>query len=257
MSTALDLIAQVAPDFGGTCVISVPQTATLDLPIRLVDGRTLPYKLHLRQDGEWIEARESTTHHLPGFCPERHINYDGTFCLFYAGANPLPVSDEPSARAWLETIYKYLKLQERARTLRRWPNGSAWAHGDAARHQLRAQKAASAISGKIANDLAVNQLGLKRRKSKERPILDVISGTVPLFSVWEKPQRVINQKRRCFCGLYGRRRPKRIRRCHDHARQATELAFALRDREEAERQYWDSMHGKPCCGSCDSCPLSP
>lgn len=224
MSTALDLIAQVAPDFGGTCVTSVPQTATLDLPIRLVDGRTLPYKLHLRQDGEWIEARESTPHHLPGFCPERHINYDGTFCLFYAGANPLPVSDEPSARAWLETIYKYLKLQERARTLRRWPNGSAWAHGDAARHQLRAQKAASAISGKIANDLAVNQLGLKRRKSKERPILDVISGTVPLFSVWEKSRRVINQKRRCFCGLYGRRRPKRIRRCHDHAKQATELA---------------------------------
>ncbi|WP_428842817.1 E2 domain-associated cysteine-rich protein [Pseudomonas aeruginosa] len=141
--------------------------------------------------------------------------------------------------------------------MRRWPNGSAWAHGDAARHQLRAQKAASAINGKIANDLAVNQLGLKRRKSKERPILDVFSGTVPLFSVWEKSQRVINQKRRCFCGLYGRRRPKRIRRCHDHAKQATELAFALRDWEEAERQYWDSMHGKPCCGSCDNCPLSP
>ncbi|WP_369680109.1 E2 domain-associated cysteine-rich protein [Pseudomonas aeruginosa] len=31
----------------------------------------------------------------------------------------------------------------------------------------------------------------------------------------------------------------------------------MRDWEEAERQYWDSMHGKPCCGSCDSCPLSP
>ncbi|WP_350353778.1 E2 domain-associated cysteine-rich protein [Pseudomonas aeruginosa] len=96
-----------------------------------------------------------------------------------------------------------------------------------------------------------------RSLTKERPILDVISGTVPLFSVWEKSRRVINQKRRCFCGLYGRRRPKRIRRCHDHAKQATELAFALRDWEEAERQYWDSMHGKPCCGSCDSCPLSP
>lgn len=30
------------PRFRGTCVTSVPQTATLDLPIRLVDGRTLP-----------------------------------------------------------------------------------------------------------------------------------------------------------------------------------------------------------------------
>lgn len=257
MSTALDLIAQVTPDFGGTCVTTSAQTAMLDLPIRLVDGRALHYKLHLHHSGEWVKAREHTPHHLPGFCPERHINPDGTFCLFYAGANPLPVIDEPSARAWLETIYKYLKLQERARTLRRWPNRSAWAHGDAARHQLRVQEAVRALNGRIGNALPVDQLALKRRTSKGRSILDVLSGTTPLFSVWEKPQRVINQKRRCFCGLYGRRLPKRIRRCHDHAKQATELALALRDWEEAERQYWDSMRGKPCCGSCDSCPLSP
>lgn len=251
------MIAQVALDFGGTCITSSAQTATLDLPIRLVDGRTLSYKLHLRQAGDWIEARENTPHHLPEFCPERHINSDGTFCLFYADANPLPVSDEHSARDWFETIYKFLKLQERSRILRRWPNDSAWAHGDAARHQLRAQRAANELNGEIGNALAVNQLKLKRRTSKGRPILDVINGIKILYSVWEKPQRVINLKKRCFCGSYGLRLPKRIRRCHDHAKQAIELAFALRDWEEAERRYWDAMRGKSCCGSCDTCPLSP
>lgn len=255
MTSAIDLIAQVAPDFGGACTKASDSSAILELPVKLVDGRILPYRLLLRQKGEWVSAREESPNHLPAFCPERHINSDGTFCLYYSAANPLTVTDEAAAQAWLETIYKYLKLQERARVQRKWPNNDAWAHGDAARHQLRAQTAAAALNDRIAAALANNRLILKRRRSRDRPILEIWIDEARVYSVWESLKRVINQKKRCFCGTSGLRFPKRLRRCGHHAKQASELALALRDREDEESRYWKAMQDQTCCGTCDDCPL--
>lgn len=252
--TALDLIAQTAPAFGGSTKLS-DTLAILDLPVQLVDGRTIPYKLLLKQKGEEVTAQEETREHLPNFCPERHINSDGTFCLHYAGATSLKIVDEASAVAWLETVYKYLTLQERARAQRRWPNDDAWAHGEAARHQHAAMAAAAAINDRMADALAGGRLQLKHKRSKGRPILDMWIDGAHIYSVWEFDKRVINQKQRCFCGKSGLRVPKRLRRCEDHANRANELAFAIRDRKAAEDAYWKAMQGKSCCGTCDSCPL--
>lgn len=252
--TALDLIAQAAPAFGGS-TRSSGTAVILDLPVKLVDGRTIPYKLLLKQEGEEVTAQEETPEHLPSFCPERHINSGGTFCLHYAGASSLKVMDEASAGAWLETVYKYLTLQERARVKRRWPNNDGWAHGDAARHQHRAMAAAVAINDRMAGALANGRLQLKHKRSKGRSILGMWIESTHIYSVWEFDKRVINQKQRCFCGKSGLRVPKRLRRCDDHANRASELAFAIRDRKTAEDAYWKAMQGKSCCGTCDSCPL--
>ena len=255
MITALDLIEQAAPDFGGSCARITDSSSLLDLPIQLVDGRVLQYRLLLQQNGEQLSVREETPVHLPAFCPERHINFGGTFCLYFQEASTLTVTDSTSAVIWLETLYKYLKLQERARVQRKWPNADAWAHGGAAHHQLRALKAASALNRNIAAAVAGNQVHLTRRRSNDRPILEIWIHGVHAYSVWEKYKRVINQTKRCFCGTSGLRRPKRLRRCIDHARQASELALAMRDWEAEEKCYWDSMQGLTCCGTCDSCPL--
>ncbi|WP_353851279.1 E2 domain-associated cysteine-rich protein [Microbulbifer sp.] len=255
MTTAIELITQVAPDFRGVCERASDSSATLDLPIRLVDGRVLPYRLLLREKGEWVSAQEETPNHLPYFCPERHINPGGTFCLNYSPVDSLNVMDEASARAWLETVYKFLRLQDRAKRQRKWPNSDTWAHGDAARHQLRAQTAAATLSGEIAAALADCRLTLKRRASKGRQILEIWIGDAHVYSVWESNQKVINKKRRCFCGESGLRRPKRLRRCGNHAKQASELALAVRDREDEEERFWDSMRHQTCCGTCDACPL--
>lgn len=255
MSTAIDLIDQAAPDFGGSCSRITVSSALLQLPIQLVDGRVLQYRLVLQQNGERVTAREETPNHLPASCPERHINYDGTFCLYFPAANQLTVTDNTSAIAWLETLYKYLKLQERARVQRKWPNADAWSHGGAAHHQLRALKAASALNENIAAAVAESQVVLTRKKSKGRSILEVWVEGDHLYSVWEIHKRVINQTKRCFCETSGLRKPKRLRRCGDHAIQAAELALAMRDWENEEKRYWDSMRDHTCCGTCDSCPL--
>ncbi|NJJ59483.1 MULTISPECIES: E2 domain-associated cysteine-rich protein [Pseudomonas] len=255
MITAIDLIEQLAPDFGGSCARITDSSSLLDLPIQLVDGRVLHYRLLLQQNGERLSAREEAPVQLPAFCPERHINYDGTFCLYFPAASQLTVTDSTSAVVWFETLYKYLKLQERARVQRKWPNADAWAHGGAAHHQLRALKAASALNNNIAAAVAGNQVQLTRRRSNNRSILEIWIHGVHVYSVWENHKRVINQRKRCFCKTSGLRRPKRLRRCIDHAKHASELALAMRDWEDEEKRYWDSIHGVTCCGSCDSCPL--
>lgn len=256
MTTAFDLVAQGAPDFGGTFTTSSHTSGILDLPVKLVDGRTVSYRLQLNQVGDQITAREESPRHLPSFCPERHINPDGTFCLYFSGTTRLDVVDEASAIAWLETVYKYLKLQERARVQRKWPNNEEWAHGDAAHHQYRAQVAAAALNNHFASALAEGLLQLKERRSKDRQrILELWIENTYMFSVWEAKAKVINQKQRCFCGTSGLRMPKRLRGCADHARRASELVLSLRDWEKAEERYWGALTRRTCCGTCDSCPL--
>lgn len=255
MTLAINLIAQAIPNFGGACVRVFDRSAILNLPIKLVDGRCINYKLLIKQNNEGVTVQEETQQHLPRFCPERHINSDGTFCLYYVGATCLKVVDEASANVWVETVYKYLKLQERARAQRKWPNNDTWAHGDAAYHQLRAQSAAAAISNKMASALAERRLRLKQKSSNDRVILEVWIESIHIYSVWELDKRVIDKKQRCFCGRSGFRVPKRLRGCKDHAMRASELAFALRDWEKAEIQYWKALQDKSCCSTCDFCPL--
>lgn len=256
MISAIDLIQQAAPAFGASCVKIAGSSGVLNLPILLVDGRILQYRLLVQEDDSQVSVREESPNQLPAFCPERHINYDGTFCLYYPAANQLNVIDSASAVGWLETVYKYLKLQERARTQRKWPNTDAWAHGGAAHHQLRALRAASTLGDNIAAAVANGQVSLTRRRSKGRPMLEIWIENAHVYSVWENHKRVINQTKRCFCKSSGLRRRKKLRRCSDHAIQASELALAIRDWEDEEKRYWDSMGGLKCCGTCDSCPLS-
>lgn len=256
MSAALALLTQIAPDFGGTCVRSGDQVGSLALPVRLVDGRTIPYGLELQDRGGLVSVREKIPEHLPAFCPERHINSDGTFCLNYSPIQSLAVEDEATARIWMETLYKFLKLQERARTQRKWPNDKSWAHGGAAHYQARAQDAASALGNKLATAQTMHQLSIKRRHSKGRAVFELIHHGECQYRVWEATEKVANQRRGCFCGISGRRRPKKLRRCSDHGAQAAKLVLALNEWAREEKHFWDTLRGKECCGTCDDCPLA-
>lgn len=256
MSAALNLLAQIASDFGGVCVYSREQVGSLNLPIRLVDGRVIPYSLELRDCGGVVTVREVVPEHLPAFCPERHINSDGTFCLNYSPVRSLRIEDEGSARVWMETVYKFLKLQERARLQRKWPNDKVWAHGGAAQHQFRAQAAASVLGDKIESAQLSLQLTVRRRHSKGRAVLELIHHGECLYRVWESKRKVANQSRRCLCGSSGRQRPKKLRKCADHGVQAATLVVALYEWGREEKYYWDTMRSNVCCETCDACPLA-
>lgn len=255
MSSVFNYIALAVPNFLGTCKATSDSSAILTLPVKFVDGRTLDFVLELQQIGALVTIKECVVTHLPAFCPERHINRDGTFCLYYSAAGSLVISDEASAIDWMETVYKFLKLQDRARVKRMWPNKSTWAHGEAARHQMRALETANHLGAKIAEATAKNHMSITRKRSGGRSILEVRKCNEVLYRVWEFKGRVINLKQRCFCGISGRRRPKRLRRCGQHAIQAFEFALALRDWENSEKEFWEQLRGASCCQTCDNCPL--
>lgn len=256
MSTALHLLTQISPDYGGGCVQSSNSTVILTLPVRLVDGRTIPYVLELRDFDSVVSVREESSEHLPPFCPERHINSDGTFCLNYSPVHSLKIEDEATARVWMETVYKFLKLQERAKRLRRWPNDKAWAHGDAARHQMRVQAAVKVLGSNLVQAQSSRLLTVRRRYSKGRAILELLHKGECLYRVWEATKKVANQSRKCLCGISGRRRPRALRKCLDHSAQAVELVLALHEWGQEEKRYWDIMQNQVCCGSFDNCPLA-
>ncbi|MFC5565295.1 E2 domain-associated cysteine-rich protein [Rubellimicrobium aerolatum] len=227
------------------------------LPVPRPGGTAPVYNIIAEIRGDVVAAREAEPVRLPAFCPERHINRDGSFCLGWDGADDLAVRDEETARAWWRRLFKFLSLQERAARRRRWPDRRAWPHGDAARHQLRAEMAAHRLGSPFTEDLAQERLEVIRKgRGAGGHGLRVQRDGRRLYSVWEGARRAVNLRQRCLCALGTGSSPAVLRGCGDHADAAVELAFALRDRDIAEQDFWAQLKGTTCCGTMDGCPLS-
>jgi hypothetical protein len=150
-----------------------------------------------------------------------------------------------------------LLLQERAKKLRQWPDGRAWAHGAAAVHQQRAERCAAALGPRFEGALASGRLLVTRskrrqdRKGGSRAFLRIWDADRRLYSVWEHERRVATVRQRCVCGQSG----LPLCSCRDHAWQAAELVFALNDWQEEEARFWSKAKGS-CCGTMSRCPLA-
>lgn len=255
MTNALSFITTVAPRLGGTCH-QQPNEDSLDLslPIEHVDGFVIVYDLIIKQadDGLSLKVQEYKPLKLPAFCPQRHINHDGTFCLGYGDDFSTRIDTEDSAMIWLETLYSYLKQQRRAERHRRW-QGPEWRHGHAAEHQKKAMAAAA----QIIPDLNFSELSIRVTSSKNRKIVEVLHCDESILRVWKNDQRIVNAKQPCICKSPKKKKRKRFGRCQNHAQLANELAIELEQMEIAEKEYWfqfikQKVH---CCKSCDNCPL--
>jgi len=251
----LDLVAAAAARLGGQASAHTGDSFLLHLDVQHSDASRDSYQLRVKASGTRISAREETPALLPSFCPERHINRDGTFCLNFQEAQALDVTDEDSARAWAETLWAFLRLQRRAERLRRWPNNNTWAHGDAAQHQLRAIASARAFGKPMEDRVAEGRLSVQRVQSKKRDVFRVMEGRGQLYSVWGQGPHLIGKRRPCWCDSKTSRKAKRIGRCGDHAAQAAQMAIALHRWALEEEDFWRSVGDQPCCGRCSECRL--
>jgi hypothetical protein len=255
----LSLILTLADEFNSTGELINETTAELNITLKRMDGRAARYGIQVWCEGNKLRAKESGSHHLPSFCPERHINPGGSFCLYWEGSEQLYVVDEASARVWMETLIQFLRLQERVEQIRRWPSRKAWAHGSAAKYQLQAMHAAATLGDSFFAKLEEGAMSISLRPRRGRnpdSIVEVKQDGVHLFSIWKSRRMVVNYRKKCFCGVSGSRRPKRIGRCENHAAAALALAEALLGWEAADEQFWKSLQGNKCCGTCDGCPLA-
>jgi hypothetical protein len=233
--------ASVLERDGGHLVVAVK--------LRRPDGRATGYTLAVDARTTEPQVREKTPENLPAFCPNRHINQDGSFCMSWRAADLVCVTDEATAREWWSRLLKFLRLQEAATQLRRWPTKHAWAHGAAAEAQQRAETCAMALGPAFERALAGGRLRVTRRP--EHPnFVRLEDGGRRLYAVWRQARRVATLRQRCFCGSG---RPLCI--CADHADRAAELVTALEAWEAGERAFWNRFRGRACCGTLSSCPL--
>lgn len=212
-------------------------TGTARLGLNSADG-DITTALDIETDGSGLRTREGDGGTLPTWCPERHINWDGWFCLgLQSGA---VVTDAASAAAWWDSLAAFLRTQRVAARTGLWPEHHALSHGAAGEHHHRALAGAE-------------RLGLS--EEYERLVLGEATWLATLLGVLaEGGSRLINGRARCTCpwcrhtGRLRRKCPKRV--------ELVELLADERARRHEVASYWAKMKGQACCGTMRSCPLA-
>lgn len=207
--------------------------------------------------GTSASAKEVTPTLLPAFCPERHINADGSFCLYWSALDDIVIDGADAAQAWWETLVRFLQLQTRAARRRCWPEGQGRAHGAAAVHQDRAEKAAERLGNPLATDMKEGRLSVVvKGNGVENDSIKVMRDGERVYALWLRSRRVVNLRRPCLCSEGNRPRPRPLLICGDHAEAAATLALELQYMAEQERGFWGLFAGNSCCGTMDGCPLA-
>ncbi|MBB4519742.1 E2 domain-containing protein [Paraburkholderia fungorum] len=249
-------IVRSAAAYGCGVVKHEGASLLLDVPVPRLDGRSVRYQIEAVAKGAAVSAKEYSPVHLPVCCPNLHINPDASFCLSLKSEDPLLVQDADSAQVWWETLIQFLRLQERAARLRRWPDSNEWAHGFAARHQQLAQRAAKTLGDGFALALQQGRLDVavvQSRLGAAGKMLRLYLDGEHIVSVWPHTGTVVNGRRQCPCPH--RQRRVLVRHCAEHTRAIGELAVALNARRTAEAEFWAQLSGRKCCGRVETCGL--
>jgi hypothetical protein len=173
--------------------------------------------------------------------------------MYWAGELSFAVTDAVSAGNWLSLLLNFLRLQRRAAKQRSWPNHETWAHGtDAARQQLRAERAAEKLGPELKAAVAARDL--KAFGDVGGPLRVMVGGR-PLFSVWKSPNRFDRSGHRLTCACEFGSGSKCKTSHGGRAKLLEEMAQALVMWEEEEKRFWAYHQDRACCGTIDNCPL--
>lgn len=231
----IESIMRVAPDWAEVSLIHVNEINVDALAVRASGNLSRLYALKVAFDGREVLARERVgVKLLPDYCPERHVNAGGTFCL---GLNAGRGISDATAPAWWVKLKSFLLCQDTASETGIWPDYAQMSHGDAGEIEAKAEQIAQSIG----------RLGDFHRavRSDDGPIaacLDKVRTTGQLR----------NGRSACLCGRKDAKRRSILRReCHKLGC-PIELEFA---RRRETRRFWDAARGQPCCRSMKNCPL--
>lgn len=183
----------------------------------------------------WAAERQQGKR-IPKFCPERHLNGDGSFCL---GLTPHRIETVQKAEWWWRDLQQFLFLQVVADETGAWPQSSALSHGRAAYNELAAREAARLI-------------GL------DPAYTEMLEGETNWLS------RLFEEQGACAVNLPRRWRPngEGAPLVPPHQRKAFRLNIQILLRAEQNRRSaltkfwadWKSSRAR-CCGTMNTCPL--
>jgi hypothetical protein len=185
-----------------------------------------------------LQAREQPAQRWPEFCPHRHINEGGFFCL---GLSDVPVvSSGDDAVRWWRILAAHLQMQFVADFTKTWPKDMEWDHGEAGATQAIMERIA--VQNGLLNDVQTAHRYGQGWLSVELPRLT------------KAGDRLVNGRAPCPRGCQRRKHPILRRSCEkrDIIYQLVKLERRKRDQSAA---FWAVVKDKPCCGQMANCPL--
>lgn len=258
------LVSALSDSHSSEIIIQSYENTTFDVLLNLkrADGKVIPYYLRISSTQEnKIIVSETVVHLLPKCCPDRHINFDGTFCLYWDDDIDLRITSIDKATLWWQILINFLLKQERAKKKREWPNQEdAWAHGRAAVFQKSALSALDKIGVNYRAFILSNSIQVTYHKTNRGngSYYKVLKNGARWYIVWEKFQRVAMLRQKCLCGSKSEKSYKTtLRNCCDRLHQKYFVHFAInyyRWKMEEEK-FWECFKGQACCNTLDSCPL--
>lgn len=221
------------------------------------------YRLELRETGRGgVCVLEQDEHRqLPEFCIERHINDDGTFCMFLDSGAKLDTSQ--LVTKWWAGLADFLNNQAYAEKYQLWPLHAGLSHGRAAYEQLAMEELAGPLGWK--DDLLKAIFRGKGWLATNLPSIGKRTGQIlnsrsscPRGCTWK--HRLL-RKKSCetdSCYIDCKREHKPILRTNCPHRDIIEEIIA---REHRRRKLEYDMvnqlkeEGAKCCGTMKKCPL--
>lgn len=198
----------------------------------------IPLEISVSVGGQ-LQAREYPQNHWPNFCPQRHINLGGHFCL---GLAEVPkVQDATSGSRWWKILSEHLQLQFVADATRAWPKNREWDHGDAGITQQQMETLVGDHPDLLADVRSAHVDGT-----------GWLAGPLPRLS--KDGKRLVNGRAPCPKGCLKRKHPILRRDCRDR-----DIVFRLVAMERLKRkqssEFWNTVKDQACCGSMNDCPL--
>lgn len=256
--SAVTLLIATAPSCGFEASLVEPGLAQVYVPLPRASGTTVDYHLVLEDSGNGhVQVREQPDNRrLPQSCCERHINADGSFCLYWRDSptETRAVVDADTALDWWRVLIEYLRRQELATRFGKW-FGEARAHGDAARFQARAEQIALKFGKQFSRDLRDGVLYVRRRARHGRQVLQLSRGATMIARVSPKSNGMIAAQVRCPCDAAAP--TAKIADCGSHRAELKDFIIALDQWQERERRFYEYLrtHRVRCCGTMELCPL--
>jgi hypothetical protein len=235
--------AQAEPVQDGSVIVTVSPATP--------GGEHDPFRLALSFEKGAVRVRQAPGEaRLPPFCPGRHINPDGSFCLGWREEDPSQVRTPEEAGEWWASLLVFLGYQQYAEYMRAWPPGCERAHGIAAEFEARAESLAASFGPAFLQDLRTRRLRLRRMPAGLR----LEREGAQVFALRKGCTSVVNLRAACPCVCS--RRKIVLKRCGDHAQAAADLIEAMANLEEAEARFFRTFAGVvECCGTLAVCPL--
>lgn len=221
-----------------------------DQKFYLDDGTSQIIKLEVHSKNHKLHVK-AADHRFPNFCPNRHINYEGFFCLGLDSD-----IENLSINQWLKLLKDFLATQYECEISKEWST-KQWAHGDGAIYQRKVeefyQKFITNPLGIKLSDLDVNEITTKGKVLYHL----YLKGNLILIG---DENKVLNKRYTCICDSCGLKKHRTIGKCSLKCAQVLYIV-AINDffRLRAEKEFWQNWtkSGKvKCCNTMKNCELN-